>query len=377
MPDEPAPAQPSSQPERPPQPAAAPEAPQAPRLFSGAKRRWRFVLAFVALSFAFLALQVWHQYAFRDPTFETAMVRGAGLAGATFITFALLSSVLFKFRPRWARFWPVRRSLGVVGFAFVAVHVSSALTFYFPGDPLAAFAPFGPQNPLVFGAFAFAIFAALFLTSTDWAVARLGTRWKALHRLVYFAYYATVIHFVTINPAFYASLPGAVLGAALVATLLGELYWFLRTRARLGWKGRGALVGYLIILLWLAALALAFGPTLSTALSAEPNLVTEAEQQLSGTVLRTGLFTPPAEGTAQLLDAPSGRYVTFTADFSIENAPSLAVALSGAAELPLGPLRALRGEQAYPIPASAALSEYDAVIITSAGGLVSSAPLSA
>ncbi len=244
MADEPPPSAPA--------PLAEPASqPAGPRPFSGARQHWRFCIGFVILSFAFLALQVWFQ-TLRDPL--PALVRGAGLSGATFVTLALLSSVVFKFHPAWARFWHVRRSLGVMGVVFALIHILSAVNVLYAGDAAFLFSAANPfRTPILFGLAAFTILFLLFISSNDWMVAKLGARWKALHRLVYFAYIALVVHYLSLSTSLWTP-PGLFLIALTILTLAGQLFWFLRMRARLGWNGRGAFVGYLLIVLWLALL---------------------------------------------------------------------------------------------------------------------------
>ena len=222
-------------------------------IFEGARREWKFVLEFIVVSLAFWTLQLLYQLWFASPEgLELALVRGFGFSGATYITLALLSSVVFKSKPAWAKYWYVRRSLGVMGFVFILLHLLTATQLVFQGDLSVIFFSLNPLvNPVIFGYLALPIFFLMAMTSTDWAVSKMGYgKWKALHRLVYFAYWASVFHFLTINPPALMNIAGYILLALVAVTVLGQFYWFLRVRKTINWTGLGAWVGYLLILMW-------------------------------------------------------------------------------------------------------------------------------
>ncbi len=223
------------------------------QLFEGAAKNWRFVLKFVVLALVFWLLEFVYQFFINEPgEFAFAWVRGFGFAGATFISAALFSSAVFKWKPVWAKYWYVRRSFGVLGFVFIVFHVWGAINLYYKGNLNALFFSWNPfENPLIFGFIAFPIFGIMALTSTDWAAHKLKTKWKALHRLVYFAFYASVFHFLTINPPQLLSPPGYLLLALTFLALAGELFWFFKTVSKRNFSTLGTLIGILIIFLYL------------------------------------------------------------------------------------------------------------------------------
>ncbi len=221
-------------------------------LFSGARRSWKFILKFIIFSFVFHFLQVQYQLSL-GLDFPTALVRAGGLSGAMFFGLALLSSAVFKWHPQWAKYWYVRRSFGVMGMVFILLHVYAAITSNYAGDLTGPFAaglnPF--LNPVIFGVLAFPVFFILFLTSTDWVSDKLGmSRWKAIHRLVYFGYLAAIAHFVSINPSSLMNPAGYLLFAITGLALFGELYWFLRIAKQKGIRSKGTIIGILITLLY-------------------------------------------------------------------------------------------------------------------------------
>ena len=226
-------------------------------MFEGAFKNWKFVLKFLLFSFVFWLLQFsYHYYFVSGGLIELSFIRSFAFSGATFIGLSLLSSILFKFKPVLARHWDIRRSLGVTGFIFIIFHFFSVVILGFKGDASQIFFSLNPFNNLIlFGLLAFLIFLIVFLSSNDFAVKKLGyKKWKAIQRLVYFAYWAAVTHFALINPSALMNLSGLLLILVTVLVLLGELYWFLKTASQKNFKSLGALIGAIIIVLYLISI---------------------------------------------------------------------------------------------------------------------------
>jgi methionine sulfoxide reductase heme-binding subunit len=127
--------------------------------------------------------------------------------------------------------WPIRirKTLGLTGFAYAAIHV---LTYSVLDQALAWGAILEDileRNFIAVGLIAFLLLIPLAVTSTSGMLKRLGfARWKQLHRLAYVAAGLGVVHFVwrvkkDLNePLTY----GAILAGLLVIRLLD----YLRTR---------------------------------------------------------------------------------------------------------------------------------------------------
>ena len=128
---------------------------------------WKAMLVFSAGAVIFWFIEFAFQYWYvAVGGFAVAIVRGSALAGATLIGCALLSSAIFKWLPRTARYWRLRRYLGVSGFVFTVMHVSAVYYFYAGvqsittiSNILSLYPSFNPfENPIIFGAIAFPIF---------------------------------------------------------------------------------------------------------------------------------------------------------------------------------------------------------------------------
>lgn len=238
-------------------PAPVPRAQEG--LLDELSRKKTYILKAFALTLGFWLLQFLYQYYVLVPgELAGAFVRSFALAGATLIAAAVAIGPLAVVFPK-RNFIYLRRTFGVAGFTLAALHVASVMTFFFNWNVTFLFFDLNPfKNPLLFGAFAFLIFSVLFATSTDWAVRRLsyGT-WKTLHRLIYFAFIATVLHYGLINPALLENPPGYLLIGMTVAAFGLDLAAFYK-KVKSGQAGKGAYVGAAIALLALVLFLLGF-----------------------------------------------------------------------------------------------------------------------
>ncbi len=112
-----------------------------------------------------------------------------------------------------------RRLIGVMAFAYAAMHVAVWLTFDRQLDWLRIVEDLTKRPYIIVGMAAFVLLAPLAATSNDAAVRRLGAAaWRRLHRLAYPASALAAIHFVwlvkawPLEPLVYASVVAALLG---------------------------------------------------------------------------------------------------------------------------------------------------------------------
>jgi sulfoxide reductase heme-binding subunit YedZ len=123
---------------------------------------------------------------------------------------------------------PYRRTLGLLAFTYACLHVSVYL-FLDQGLDVRAILEDVAKRPYVTAGFtAFLCLAPLAATSTRGAIRRLGRRtWLRLHRLVYFAAAAAVVHFLWLvkadlrEPLLYAGVLAALLAARWVPARRG------------------------------------------------------------------------------------------------------------------------------------------------------------
>ncbi len=229
------------------------------KLFEGAIKNWKYVLTAVIAGVVFWFLQFCYQYFFVSAGhLDLSLIRSFAFSGATLIALALLVGPVFKLWPN-INFVVHRRTFGVIGFAFIILHFGTVNTFVFGGNPWVAYTILDPfQNPLIFGAIGYFIFLVLFITSTDWATQKLSFKnWKTLHRLVYFGFILSVVHFSLINPAALDNLAGNLLRLLTFLVFAFELIAFVKISLR-DKKLLPIAVGIFIILFALALFWLAF-----------------------------------------------------------------------------------------------------------------------
>ncbi|NNE40474.1 MAG: Rieske 2Fe-2S domain-containing protein [Marinicaulis sp.] len=162
------------------------------------------IVAFIAI-YMVVGLQTHDSGHEADPV--VLMIRALGACAFTLLTALLAIGPLARLSPRFLPFLYNRRHLGVVTFTVSAAHFGLALLWYHGGGPLNPLVSIFVSNPLYdslpgfpFEVFGFAAFLILFVmaaTSHDFWLNNLSAPvWKALHMLVYPAYFLLVLHIV-------------------------------------------------------------------------------------------------------------------------------------------------------------------------------------
>lgn len=219
------------------------------KLFAGAWKDKGYVIKSMVLGLIFWIAQYAYQYFFVDDDISLAIIRASAFTGATLIGIALITGPLQKLWPS-KNYIKHRRTLGVLGFTFILVHYFAVMLYVFNFNLQSIFLggtnPY--VNPVIFGLIAFCIYIPIYVTSTDWATQKLGyNKWKMIHRLVYFAWILSVMHFILINPEALISLPGYILLIVTALVFILEISAFVKHTKSRGGKGR--YVGLFIILI--------------------------------------------------------------------------------------------------------------------------------
>jgi len=113
------------------------------------------------------------------------------------LRFLLLGLLVTPLRFAIGRTWPVklRRMLGLFAFLYVLLHVTVWSVLDQQLDLAAMWADLIERPYILAGFVGFAILVPLAATSTQRIARRMKRRWFALHRLVYIAAAAAVVHF--------------------------------------------------------------------------------------------------------------------------------------------------------------------------------------
>jgi DMSO/TMAO reductase YedYZ heme-binding membrane subunit len=152
---------------------------------------------------------------------------------------AILASPLTKVFPNLPgkeSYLHARRAIGVSAFYYAALHVY--LTFFKQLSGFGGIKYLSPsyEQSLLFGLFGLAVLFVMAATSFDWVVSHMGYKhWKLLHRLIYLASLAILLHVMLIGPHYDSGLTllGALTYLAAAFLIIMEI-----TRIRLAIKKR-------------------------------------------------------------------------------------------------------------------------------------------
>ncbi|MDQ3169697.1 MAG: sulfoxide reductase heme-binding subunit YedZ [Acidobacteriota bacterium] len=129
----------------------------------------------------------------------------------------------------WNRVIVFRRMLGLFAFFYAILHLSAWVVFdhYFT---LATMLEDIAKRPFItMGTISLLLMLPLALTSTKWAIRKMGKRWQTLHRIVYVSAAAAVVHFIWKEKVIISE---TVIYAAILVLLLGiRVFFALRKRA--------------------------------------------------------------------------------------------------------------------------------------------------
>ena len=155
---------------------------------------WRTILVHVIASLP-LALTAYEYITGSLPiVLDRHLVIRFGAVGLAFLVASFSITPIGILTGR-ANLIPIRRPLGVYGFFYIALHLLAYAWLSNGFDWPLILRDLGERRAMSIGLLAFALLIPLALTSTNGWQKRLGRRWKALHRLVYFAVPLSVLHY--------------------------------------------------------------------------------------------------------------------------------------------------------------------------------------
>jgi methionine sulfoxide reductase heme-binding subunit len=115
------------------------------------------------------------------------------------LTFLLITLSITPLRKLTRQHWLIglRRMLGLFAFFYGTLHLMTYVWLDKFFDVHEMLADIAKRRFITAGMTAFALMIPLALTSSKWAIRKLGgKRWQALHRLIYFSAAAGVIHYI-------------------------------------------------------------------------------------------------------------------------------------------------------------------------------------
>ncbi len=186
------------------------------------KRIQALAVALACLPAAVLLVRFTTQGVGADPIKE--LTHTTGDWGLRFVFLSLAITPLRRFSG-WRFVAPLRRTFGLAGFAYAAVHMLTWSVLDLGLDPTAIVEDLTERPYVMAGMATFLILSALAATSTRRAMKRLGRRWLTLHRSVYAAAALALLHHFWLIKADYRP---ALVHAAILASLCGaRILWRL------------------------------------------------------------------------------------------------------------------------------------------------------
>ncbi len=142
------------------------------------------------------------------------------------LRFLLITLAISPLRRLTRQYWLIgwRRMLGLYAFFYGTLHLMTFVWLDKFFDVHEMLADIAKRRFITAGMTGFALMIPLALTSTRWAIRKLGgKRWQTLHRLIYLSATAGVIHYIWLvkadlrKPLEYASILAVLLGYRVVA----------------------------------------------------------------------------------------------------------------------------------------------------------------
>lgn len=118
----------------------------------------------------------------------------AGDTALILLVLSLACTPLFTLL-RFQQLIRARRTLGLYGYMYAAIHVTIFMALDYGLDPGLIWQVIREKPFIIVGATSFIALSLLAATSFDWWKARLRKNWKRLHRLVYAINLLVVLHF--------------------------------------------------------------------------------------------------------------------------------------------------------------------------------------
>jgi sulfoxide reductase heme-binding subunit YedZ len=129
-----------------------------------------------------------------DPT--AAMAFATGLATLRLLAITLAITPLRRLSMRLNWLIKFRRLLGLFAFLYATLHMLTWVALYSNFDLNAMLGDITKRRFITMGVAAYLLLLPLALTSTTWAIRKLGGKnWNRLHRLIYVAVTCGVIHY--------------------------------------------------------------------------------------------------------------------------------------------------------------------------------------
>ena len=129
-----------------------------------------------------------------DPTAEVTFFTGKGTLRLLVLSLAI--TPVRRIIPKLSWFIRFRRMVGLYAFFYACLHLTTYVALYAGFSWTTIVDDISRRRFITAGVVAWLLLLPLALTSTTWSIRKLGgKRWQALHRLVYVAAIAGIVHY--------------------------------------------------------------------------------------------------------------------------------------------------------------------------------------
>jgi len=166
-----------------------------------------------------------------DPIAKVELATGH--ATLLLLTVGLGITPVRRLSPRLGWMIKFRRLLGLFAFFYGTIHMLAWVVLYTGLNVNVMIEDIAKRRFITMGMAAWLLLLPLALTSTNWAIRKLGgKRWNRLHKLVYLAVVCGVIHYWwQVKPGVFLPLPFTI-AVALLLSVRPVQSWLLRRKAR-------------------------------------------------------------------------------------------------------------------------------------------------
>lgn len=166
-----------------------------------------------------------------DPTAEIASV--TGLTALWMLALTLAISPVCKLLPQLAWLIKFRRLVGLFVFFYATLHLLTYVALYAGFDLNTITSDITKRRFIIMGATTWLLLLPLALTSTNWAIRKLGGKnWNRLHSLIYLAAICATIHYWWKVKTGVLSPAPFTLVLALLLLVRPAIAWSKRRKAR-------------------------------------------------------------------------------------------------------------------------------------------------
>lgn len=151
-----------------------------------------------------------------------AIEQRTGIQALTFLLLSLACTPVASIFG-WKELTQRRKALGVYGFLYAALHVSTFFIIDYGLDLAAVWRDVWNKSYIIIGAIAFLLLLPLAVTSFKYWMKRLGKNWKRLHKLVYIISPLVVVHFLLVVKGSLTQLQGNIYQPLLYGSIAALL----------------------------------------------------------------------------------------------------------------------------------------------------------